>query len=127
MLDDWMRDFAQELETGSLATESPGSYEIPMDEDLKIAVTSLGQGYNLFSVLAACPKINKENFFSKVMQANLFGQGTHGAVLGLTEEGNMLTLSQFVDYTTNYKDFRDVVEDFINTVDFWREEARNHK
>lgn len=61
------------------------------------------------------------------MLGNLFGQGTHKAVLGLTEDGNMLTLFKVVEYNIDYKQFRDALEDFINSVDFWREEALNHK
>jgi hypothetical protein len=127
MLQDLMREFEKQLDLGSLATENPDIYAIPIDEDVLMKIAPLNQGFSLSCVMGQCPKFNKEVFFSKIMQANLFGQGTHGAVLGLSDDGNMLTLSQEVEYNIEYKDFRDVIEDFFNTVDFWREEARKHK
>ena len=58
-----------------------------------------------------------------MLHGNLFGIGTRGAVLGASIDGNLLTLSKEVEYTPDYKEFKDLVEDFINMVDYWREEA----
>lgn len=128
MLDNFMKEFGKELELeGSLATETPGVYAFKLEEEVTITLTSLPQGFSLSCALAACPKTNREAFFTQTMLANLFGQGTRGGVLGLSEDGNMLTLSKVVDYTADYKDFRDTVEDFINIVDYWRHETLNHK
>ena len=46
--------------------------------------------------------------------AILFGQGTKGAVLGLSEDGSQLTLTQDIDYNAEYKEFRDTLEDFAS-------------
>ena len=57
-------------------------------------------------------------FLLKVMEANLFGMGTRGGVIGLKEDGKQLTFSIEVDYTISYKDFVERLEDFINVMIF---------
>ena len=75
------------------------------------------------SSVAAVPKGQQELLFTQALLANLCGQGTKGSLLGLNESGTVLTLSHTIDYDINYKEFRDLVEDFISTIDFWREES----
>ncbi len=124
MLETFMQQFVQELELDqSIAIATAGAYTIPLEEDVKIAITALPQGFSLNCNVIACPTTNKELFLTKVLHGNLFGQGTHHAVLGLNENGNLLTLSRVIDYNVDYKDFREALEDFINTVDFWRQES----
>lgn len=115
----------REFELPSLLTEKKGVYVFPLESGNKIAITDLPPGYSFSCVLGECPVQNKEEFLSHVMFANLFGKGTNGAVLGLDENGNLLTLSQTVDYTTNYKAFKEKLEDFASTADFWSEELKN--
>lgn len=122
-LDSFMKEFAKEME---LTEDFPlilGSYSLPLEDDLTVSVTPIPNGFTLYCSLIACPQTNRESFFSQLLLANLFGQGTRGAILGLNEDGNRLTLSKTIDYTIDYKGFRDVIEDFINVIDFWREET----
>lgn len=105
--------------------ESPGVYKIPLEKDLFFTLTTLPQGgIYLFSQIAPLGSQAEEPLLSKALEANLFGQGTHGSFLGLNENGTLLTLSQLIDYDFNSKDFKNIVEDFINAIDFWREEAK---
>lgn len=127
-LETLMKELAQEMELDeSLAKASAGTFTIPLEEDLKIKLNTISEGFLLTSQIIACPTTNREAFFTRMLLANLFGQGTRGSVLGTSEEGNLLTLSRIVDYNVDYKSFREIIEDFINTVDFWREEVLNHK
>lgn len=124
MLETFMQQFVEELELDeSISKPDGGAYIIPLEEDLKVAITALPQGFFLTCNIIPCPTENKELFLTKVLHGNLFGQGTHHAVLGLSENGNLLTLSRVVDYNVDYKDFREMLEDFINVVDFWRQES----
>lgn len=111
----------------TLATGVPGIYALPLDEGLTINLQEIPGGILLKCALAPYPKTNEEAFSSRAMLGNLFGQGTHGAVLGLSQDSNTLTLSRAIDYHLDYKEFKEIVEDFINSVDFWRDEALNHK
>jgi hypothetical protein len=129
MIDTFMRQLVHDLELDTtIATAVDGAYTIPMEDDIKITVAALPDGGFFFtSPLGPCPLTNKEQFFTKALHGNLFGQGTHGAVIGLNGEGNLLTLSLVMNYNTDYKDFKDALENFINSMDFWREETLNHK
>lgn len=129
MLDACIKKLQEEMElTQPLSTEFPGSYVIPLEEGLAINISSLGAGGCVLSCnLTACPKQKEDEFFTLALLGNLFGQGTGGAILGLNDEGNLLTLTKEIDYNVEYKDFKDILEDFINSVDFWRQEVVNHQ
>lgn len=124
MLGNFIEQLVKDLELETpLTTEVPGVYSFPLDEGLSILISEIPRGFSLMCFVCPCPKNNEELFFTQMMLANLFGQGTRGAILGLNPEGTVLTLSLVIDYTFDYKEFRDTLEDFINSVDFWREEA----
>lgn len=124
MLENLMQEFSRELGVGNnLASGTPGVYKLPLEDEVSITISALPPGFILSCPFAPCPKNNREFFFSQALLADLFGQGTHGAVIGISEEGNNLTLSKVIDYNINYKEFRDTIEDFINIVDYWRGEA----
>lgn len=125
LIEKLIEDF--ELTNTTLASEVPGTYAFPLDEGLFIMISEIPNGFFLKCSLAPYPKVKEEAFSTQAMLGNLFGQGTSGATLGLTMDGNTLTLTQIVDYNVNYKEFKEILEDFINSVDFWREEALNHK
>lgn len=125
MLDTMMKKLAEELGLeGALATEVPGVYNFPVDEGLAVILSEIPYGFALSSTLTKCPKNQEEELYSAALLANLFGNGTDRCLLGLDTEGNQLTLSREIDYNIEYKEFRDILEDFINTAEFWRDEAR---
>lgn len=118
-----MRDLAEDFEMNTnFASEIEGTYAIPLEENLLINISSQYQGILLSCNLAPVPPMNRENIFQHMLHGNLFGQGTHGGVLGSTLDGNILTLSRDVEYTPGYNEFKDLVEDFISMVDYWRGE-----
>lgn len=122
----FLQEFLNELEIKEpLPQEIPGVYTLPLDEGLSITISSISQGFILTSTIAPAPKQKEEEFYMQALLANLFGQGTKGAILSLSEEGRMLTLSRNIDYDVSYKEFREILEDFINIIDFWRDEALN--
>lgn len=126
MLEPFMQSIAQELELPELSPTGKGEYTIPF-EDYAIIIAPIQDGFSLFCNVILFPKENREKFLMHAMHANLFGQGTNGAVVGLSEDGNLLTLSKVVDYNVDYKEFRDTLEDFLNAIDYWREETLTHK
>lgn len=128
MLNDYMKRWVAELELPPSLAESRGSvFQIPMDEETIVEVKELAPGLSFYCKVSPCPEKGREQFYMHMLYGNLLGQGTDGAALGLTEEGNYLTLSYVMGYPVEYAEFKDIVEDFFNAVDFWREEARLHK
>ena len=126
MLQNFIPRLIHDLELGDVDLSSgvPGIYTLPL-EGGSINMTDIPDGYILKANVAPFPKVKEELFATQAMMGNLFGQGTKGAALGLNEDGTILTLTLVVDFPVEYKDFRDSLEDFINVMDFWREEAAN--
>jgi hypothetical protein len=128
MLESFMKHFSKDMELEQPITSVvPGSYTIGLEEDLAVTIIEIPHGFSLDCTLCACPKGREEQFLTHALLGNLFGQGTKGAVLGLNLEGNEVKLTRTVDYHVEYKEFKDILEDFINSVDFWREEALNYR
>lgn len=127
MFVDYVASLIEDLKIEPLVPMAPGVYPLELEDDITVKITTLPQGYSFSATVTSLPEGNKEGFFSQALQANLFGQGTHGAILGLNEDGNVLTLSKAVEYNSDYKEFKETLEDFISTIVFWRDEARTHK
>lgn len=128
MLDKFVQDLTKELELeDSLATDVPGVYALPFEDNLNITMSEQSSNLTLSCVVGPAKKQNEEDFYTRVMLGNLFGQGTKGSILGLSDDANQLLLNQSINYTIDYKEFRDILEDFINTAEYWRLELKNYK
>lgn len=127
MLQGFIPKLIQDMDLGAinLSSEIPGVYSLPLEEGLSLSMTDIPDGYIFKSNIAPYPKIKEDVFLTQAMLGNLFGQGTRGAILGINLEGTSVTLTLVVDSSVEYKDFKESLEDFINTMDFWREEAEN--
>jgi len=122
----YMQQFEKELELERpLARPNSSAYLIPLDEGLTMSVNLLPFGFFLLSEFADAPKENEEVLYTEMLSANLFGQGTKGATLGLNERGNLLTISQVVDYNIEYRDFKELIDDFVNMIDFWQSQSHS--
>lgn len=127
MLDSFMQQLVKEMEIEeSLASDVPGVYNLPIDEEITILISEIPRGFEFTCTVCECPKKNLEEFFTSALFANLFAQGTEGCTLGLDAEGEFVTLSRTIDYEINFQEFRDMVEDFMNTVLQWKEETASY-
>lgn len=105
-----------------LKADAPGTYTLLIDVDLSMTISSWESGVMFQCAVGICPQSNEETFFTQAMLANLFGQGTEGAILGLDETGRVLTLSLEVAEVASFQIFKEKLEDFLNAVDYWRTE-----
>lgn len=110
----------------NLQKSDSGFYLLPLTETVTIRVKPLNPGVFFYSPLSSCPEIKREELFIHLMKANLFGQGTLGAVIGLDDQQNLLTLSEAMPYDMDYRAFREALEDFTNILEYWREEVQRH-
>lgn len=129
MLEKHIKELGQELKMEEfIQSPEPGSYELSFDGEVSLTISSASRGDYLFKgLIGSCPRQNVESFLVKTLEANLFGRGTRGAVIGLNSEGNLLTLSLEVDYNSSYQEFKDKLEDFVSMIVFWRQEASAHR
>lgn len=124
MLDTFIRQLGKELEFDEpLEPTAPGVYDYPLEEDLSIIISSIQpQGFSLSSILGPYPKEKEEEFLTLMMTGNLFGKETLGATLGLTDDG-LMRLSRVVDARIDYREFKEILEDFFHVINCWREQA----
>lgn len=88
--------------------------DIEASEDLKIV--------HLYSALCTIPPSDKETLYESLLEANLFGRGTGGAAFGVdTEPGReeILLSRTVVMEKTDYQDFVNILESFVNHVEAW--------
>ena len=124
---EYLKTLCEDLNLPSeLEKTENGSFLLSLTDSLQLEVKQLAPGILFSSPICPCPEVKREELFIKLMKANLFGQGTLGAALGLDPEQNLLTLSLTMPYDMNYRLFKESLEDFTNIVDFWKEEIDTH-
>lgn len=107
-----------------LGKEGQSMYGLMLD-DITISIIDEPPGFSLSATIGALPSEQVELFLSQMLRGNLFGQATHEAFLGLDETGNNITLQLSHPDAVNYRDFVSSIEDFINAIDFWKNEIQN--
>jgi hypothetical protein len=125
MLEENLTKLASDLELPPLAPKDKQSlYTLPLSEDLVISIREIGEGVAFFSNVAPLAFQKKEEAFTYLMKGNLLGQGTGDQALGLDPEEKNLTLSCIIPYDMDYGEFKERIEDFVNYLDYWREEVK---
>lgn len=123
-LPDLIKELQKDFELKEpFAENPPGVFDVPVDEDVMVTVREVPGGMVLSASFVDMPLGKEEELYLNLLYANLMGQGTRGAILALSEDGRRLILSRVIDYDVNFKEFRDIFEDFISTVDYWRDEV----
>lgn len=125
-LDSLLKEFATDLGTDDFIhkNQQTEEYTLNFEDNIKVDLSSSVEGFLMRGIIGNYPQQNVEFRLLKALEANLLGSGTRGSIIGLTEDGNMLTLSHEVDYNISYKEFKEKVEDFITVINFWRKEIK---
>lgn len=121
MLERLMEQFTQE--NGELPKEGRGIYYLTLDDQLTVRLIDTRPGIRFYSDLGPHPVEDTEAFFRMMMIGNLFGEGTLGGVLGLSDDGKNILLTKDIDHTISYQEFLGIFEDFIDMAEMWRDEA----
>lgn len=122
-----LSELSLSLELGPLALpEKKGPIHMVISPAHSIDFREMPKGFSMWSPIGACPPNNKEDFYLLAMRANYLGQGTGKSVIGMDQEEKNLTLSSFIPYEMDYKKFKETVEDFINFIEYWKDELARH-
>jgi hypothetical protein len=127
MLEKLMSQLEQDLAMDNLTPSEEGRTHLSFDYEINVEAIELEKKIILKGLIGEPPQQNQNAFLLKVMEANLFGIGTRSTVIGLNDEGKLLTLSMELDYNSSFKDFKEKLEDFISVIEFWRIEAQKHQ
>lgn len=119
-----LESLAKELKLEAIPQKDKnGFFQLKIHALTPISLKELEPGVFLTAQLMELPKEgNKEALYIYLMKANLMGQGTGGAAIGIDAHEKYLTFSQTLPFEVNYKVFHDTLEDFFNFIDYWREE-----
>lgn len=126
MLHEYIVKLQKELELKEpLVGNDESSFALGLDE-ATINITDSAPGFKITCTLNTIPTVQIEDFFTLMLRGNLFGQATHFAALGLDESGSKVVLQYYHSNKPTYQEFHNAVEDFINTVDYWQAQIKNH-
>ena len=104
--------------------DKKGCFELKIHAFTPISIKELEPGVFFSAKIMELPKEgNKEALYIYLMKANLLGQGTGGGAIGIDASEKYLTLSQTLPFEVNYEVFHDTLEDFLNFIDYWKEEV----
>ena len=124
MLKELLQKFASDVgeELNSIVKEQKEDMHLKVSPSLEVVLRELKPGILFSSTIGPVPKERKEELFSYLMHANVLGQGTGGAALGMSQDEKFLTLGLSLDYDINYTDFKERLEEFSNFTVYWKEE-----
>jgi hypothetical protein len=125
MLEQCITQLVKELGLGTPVFEKDGSCQLEISS-YPVKIVKQESGAYLSALVAPPPPKEMEEYLLKLMQANFLGQGTGGAVLGMTEDESFLTLSLNLPYEINYRAFKDTIEEFINYLEYWKTETAKY-
>jgi hypothetical protein len=104
--------------------ESEDNFIIIISDEICINISKIEEEIYFYSPITSCPEDKKEEIYTYIMKANLLGQGTGNATIGLDNNEKFLTLSYVMPYEEDYTIFKEKVEDFVNFLIFWKEEIK---
>ena len=110
-----------QLESGLSHTEA-GGYRLELAADFVVEMSPLDEGF----LFAAEVGKMAEGLAEKLLLANLFGQGTGKAVLGLDGKGRAVRLTQVHASDVTYAEYKENLEAFLNYAEFWKGELASH-
>jgi hypothetical protein len=127
-----IKEIEQSFELKTPLTEVKGGrFFIPIDENAAILLSEEGGHFLLESAFGEIPAdprwTGREEFFRDLLLGNLLGQATRGAILSLDEKGEKLHLAMRIPDNTPFPRFMEKLEDFIDVIDFWREELSSKR
>lgn len=106
-------------EIGLPAASGERRASITVDDKLTLQITALDGG----QMTLVCPLAGEDTplppaFARRLLEANFLRRGTREAVFGLAQ-GKPVLLRTLTPGQITYPEFRQVVEDFVNTADTW--------
>jgi hypothetical protein len=121
---DHLTKLLKELNVEGAGALSRDVSSISFDVDgTAVNLTDAPPGLELSATIAETPTDNVEELYTKLLRGNFLGQATKRACIGLDGEAKHIVLSASFPAIRSYREFRDAVEDFVNAVTFWKNEA----
>ena len=126
-IETFLEELYRELNISS-SPEKEGNkvYSLNLGLEFAVILEDLEPGVTLRTNIHTVPEEKKEDLFIYLMKGNFLGQGTGGAVLGMSKDEKFLTLSSYLPYEMNYHSLKEKLEQFANYADFWQSEVATY-
>ena len=126
-IEQFLEKLAAELGRSDLfEKKSEKHFFLPMDER-HIEIKKTENGFVMCADLGELPEEEVESFCAHLLYANYLGQGTGSSAIGLGADGKTLALSMSITFDIDYQKFRELMEEFVNYTDYWKEEIERKK
>ena len=80
----------------------------------------------LYTNPAPLPIADRAEFYEKLLEANMFGQDTAGAVFAVNEVAGGIVLFYSLDLAgTDFEGFYQALETFVNTAEAWKDKLHS--
>lgn len=104
---------------GLYATVEPKHFQISISGIEKISIHELENEIQISSHVGnLIENLDEEKTYSYLLYANFLGQGTGRSVLGIHPDDKKIILSQVIFFDIDYQNFKEIVEEYINYVDY---------
>lgn len=124
-LDRLVENLASELKLDAIPQkDKKGFYQVKIGGSPTVSLKALEPGVFMTAQILPIPKEgNKEALYIYLMKANLLHQGTGHGAIGIDPSEKFFTLSYTLPFEVNYRTFHEILEDFLNYIDYWKEEV----
>lgn len=123
-IDEYMASFSKEIGLSApIGSDLPGVYMFSVGEDVPVSVVDKNGTLIASASFGPVPSQQKEAFYTYLLTADLFYQGTEKSVLGINAADNKIVVRKIIDRDITANEFIDEMEDFLNTLEVWRERS----
>ena len=121
MLIDLVTEIGNELKMQEFITNpAEGHYKVTFKNDTFIMMIDYSDRYILKGNIGPLPKEKTDAILTRIMDANLFGKGVNGGVIGMENDGIQLCMTFTLPIGVNYKMFKEKLTILINSIAAWR-------
>lgn len=123
----YLEKFTHEMEMGPLYEKISEKEFLLLFEEKNTSLIISGDSFILLRNLEEIPKEESESLCAYLLYANFLGQGTGYSCLSLREDMQTIALNMLISYEVTYKNFLEIIEEFVNYADFLTDEIKKKK
>ena len=124
MIESVLEKLTKELTQAHYTKENENLFLFEVGENLLLFIQEVEDLIYLSGNICPCPEENLEELFIYLMRANLLGEGTGKASIGLDSEENNIILSKAFAFDPDEQHMKEEIELFANYLLFWKEEIK---
>lgn len=116
-----LEELGRNMGLSKVALDHNGVCRLVFDKVLVVDIEATKDDFvYLHAVVGQIPHQQKQELYQALLEANLFGKGTGSASFGIDVPRNEILLyRRFYMDRTDYKDFVDGLEQFVNILELW--------